>query len=381
METIYLDYAAATPMLPQVLEKMLPYYTQTFGNPSSIHAFGRAARAALQDANDSIAYHLGCASKQIVFTSGGTESDNLALFGIMQRFEPGSHLITSQIEHHAVLHSCRQLEKLGYEVTYLSVDTSGKVQIEDVERAIRPSTKLISIMLGNNEVGTIQPVEAIGLLAHERKLLFHMDAVQGLGHVDINLSKLPVDFVSFSAHKIGGPKGIGMLYCSRPALLAPMLFGGTQEKSLRAGTENVSGIVGFAEAVRIAVDELPQTRQKLNNLRESMLQQWNELLPSGSYVVNGSVQERLPHILNVSFPGIQTETLLMNLDLEGVLVSSGSACTSGSLEVSHVLKAMHLADPIIQSAIRFSFGNKTSFADMQHAAKITATIVNRLRTK
>lgn len=381
MKPIYLDHAATSPLLPEVLEIMLPYLTQHYGNPSSLHSFGRTVRGAIVSARDSIAGNLGCESKELIFTSGGTESDNLALFGTA-RIPPGkkNHIITSPIEHHAVLHTCRQLENSGYEVTYLPVDRTGLISVEDLKAAIRPETLLITLMYGNNEVGTIQPVEEIGALAKEAGVFFHVDAVQALGTIPIKLSGLPVDMMSFAAHKIGGPKGTGALYYSSKTSLSPILFGGSQERKKRAGTENVAGIVGFAEAVRLAVQSQPEKRRKLEHLRSRMIDALKEQLDD-SFTVNGHPKERLPHILNVSFPGTKTETVLMNLDLEGIAASGGSACSSGSLELSHVLKAMGLSDDIASSAIRFSFGSQTTEEDVLTAAKKVGTIVNRLRNK
>ena len=385
MTNIYLDHAASTPLHPLVLEQMLPFWSELFGNPSSVHSWGRAARSALNDARDSLAEALHCASKEIIWTSGGTESDNLAIFGTMLQFSsPGSsqnHMITTQIEHHAVLHSCEQLERLGFEVTYLPVDSQGLVCLEDLAAAIRPETALISILYGNNEVGTIQPIAELGKLAHDHGILFHVDAVQALGTEEIDLSLLPIDLMSISAHKIQGPKGIGALFCSSKIKLNPLQFGGSQERKRRAGTENVAGAVGFAAAAALIVKDRIGKRQHLELLRQTMLDSLKLLMGQDAFVVNGHSEHYLPHILNISFPGIDTETMLMNLDLAGIAAASGSACSSGSLEVSHVLKAMHLAEAITTSAIRFSFGSTNSAAEIVQSSQIIATIVNRLRNK
>jgi cysteine desulfurase len=385
MTAIYLDHAASTPLHPIVIEQMLPFWTEIYGNPSSMHAWGRASRSALNEARETLASAIHCAGKEIIWTSGGTESDNLAIFGTMLAIaSPATnknHIITTQIEHHAVLHSCEQLERLGFKVTYLPVDSQGLVCTEDLVAAIRPETALISIIYGNNEVGTIQPIAELGKIAHDHGILFHVDAVQCLGTEDIDLSSLPIDLMSFSAHKIQGPKGIGALFCSSKIKLNPLQFGGSQERKRRAGTENIAGAVGFAAAVKLVMTDPINKRQHLEFLRQTMLDSLKLHLGPEGFVVNGSTKVYLPHILNISFPGVATETMLMNLDLAGIAAASGSACTSGSLEVSHVLKAMHLSDEITASAIRFSFGSTNSEAEIVQCAQIIATIVHRIRNK
>ncbi|TDF97687.1 cysteine desulfurase family protein [Paenibacillus piri] len=382
MTMIYFDYAATTPVLPEVADAMLPYLTQMYGNASSIHSAGREARAALHHARDTIASFVGCAPSQLIFTSGGTESDNMALFGAAAaRESDGKHIITSQTEHHAVLHACEQLEKRGFEVTCLPVDPTGRVRLEDVRQAVRADTILISIMYVNNEVGAIQPIEQIGELARANGILFHVDAVQALGHLPIDLSRLPVDMMSFSAHKLNGPKGIGALYAAKHTKLEPLLYGGNQERKRRAGTENIASIAGFSKAVQIIERNMYEMQQKMEKLRLEMVTGLEQLLGQDRFVVNGpkAPAERAPHILNVSFPGVSTETMLMNLDLEGIAAASGSACTSGSLEVSHVLKAMQLPDEIMRSAVRFSFGSGTTTEEVNIAAQKIATIMGRIR--
>jgi cysteine desulfurase len=385
MKAIYLDHAASTPLHPQVLKQMLPFWSQIYGNPSSMHAWGRASRSALNDARDILAEAIHCSSKEIIWTSGGTESDNLAIFGTMLQTSSATstknHIITTQIEHHAVLHSCERLERLGFEVTYLPVDSKGLVCIEDLAAAIRPETSLISIIYGNNEVGTIQPIANLGKLAHDHGILFHVDAVQAIGTEEIDLSMLPIDLMSFSAHKIEGPKGVGALYCSSKVKLNPQQFGGSQERKRRAGTENVAGIVGFAAAAKLTMTNRVSNRRHLQKLRQTMLDSLELKLGREAYVVNGHPEHYLPHILNVSFLGIDSETMLMNLDLEGIAAASGSACTSGSLEVSHVLKAMRLPDDVTASAIRFSFGLTNSESEILRCAHIIATIVHRIRIR
>jgi cysteine desulfurase len=382
MNPIYLDHAATTPMHPEVLEAMLPFYREVYGNPSSTHSYGRAAKAAINRSRDFIADALGCLPAQLIFTSGGTESDNMALFGVVNASSNAKpHIITSQIEHHAVLHACERLEAMGYEVTYVPVGPTGLTQTADIEAAIRPNTVLISIMYGNNEIGTLQPVEEIGELARNRGILFHVDAIQALGKLPIDLSKLPIDLMSFSAHKINGPKGIGALYLSKKVHFTPSLFGGSQERKRRPGTENVAGIAGFAKAVDLTLINQNEMQLIANEFRQIMVSIWRQELGPDGFVINGHPEKRLPHIVNASFPSVSTESLLMNLDVEGVAAASGSACTSGSLEVSHVLKAMHLPESVTSSAVRFSFGMGNSKQQIETAARKTATIVQRIRTK
>jgi len=381
-EPIYLDHAATTPIRQEVLESMLPYFTHMFGNPSSVHRFGRDAKTALTAARDSLAQRLGCSPSELVFTSGGTESDNLALFGAAAAAGAGRRkIVTTAIEHHAVLHAAEELERLGFEVVYAPVDETGRVDMAALEKAIDDSTAVVSVMFGNNEVGTLQPIEAIGELARRRGAAFHVDAVQALGHVPIDLATLPVDLMSFSAHKINGPKGVGLLYASRRLKLHARAFGGPQERGRRAGTENVAGAVGFAKAAELACADVPGRAAELSALRGSMVAAFERLLPEGAFVVNGHPTERLPHILNVSFPGASTDTALMNLDLDGVAAASGSACASGSLEPSHVLRAMGVEDARLRSAIRFSFGEGNCLKSVTFAAEKTATIVKRLTYK
>lgn len=381
MNSVYLDHAATSPLRPQVLEAMMPYFGEVYGNPSSIHAFGRRARQALTEARDRIAALLGCRPAELVFTSGGTESDNLAVIGTALGFRPAgkTHIITTAVEHHAVLHACRHLEQSGFDVTRLPVDRYGTVDPEDVARALRPDTALVSVMYGNNETGSLQPVEAIGRLCRERGVLFHVDAVQALGAVPLNLSELPFDLVSFSAHKINGPMGIGLLYAARETRLQPLLFGGNQERRRRPGTENVPAAVGFAKAVELAVAEAPDKQRKMRGLRRLFLETLGSVTGERGFVLNGHPEARLEHIVNVSFPGIDKETMLMNLDLAGIAVSGGSACTSGSLEDSHVLTAMGLEPERVRSAIRFSFGYGTTAEEVVQAAQKAGTIANQLR--
>ncbi|MCM3785599.1 cysteine desulfurase [Neobacillus mesonae] len=379
---IYMDHAASTPVHPEVAEAMLKVMTGHYGNASSVHAFGRAAKRTVSSARDKIAAFLGSFPDELIFTSGGTESDNLAIFGSVSAYEnKGKHIITTSIEHHAVLHSFEQLETEGYEVTYLPVDSYGLVKMEDLKAAIRQDTVLISVMYANNEVGTIQSIEEIGNMAREHDVLFHVDAVQALGSVHIDLHTLPVDMMSFSAHKINGPQGVGALYLRRGVKLNPTAFGGLQERKRRAGTENMAGIVGFAKAVELAGANMEERRAHDLELRGAFIEELNKEVGAGQFVLNGHPEQVLPHVVNVSFPGVKTETMLMNLDVEGIAAASGSACTSGSLSRSHVLEAMHLPEEIMDSAIRFSFGLGNSKKDLVYTAQKVGTIMKRLRSR
>lgn len=382
MTTIYLDHAASTPVRPEVAEAMLRIMTESYGNASSVHAFGRAAKRIVNSARDTLAASVGCQPSEWVFTGGGTESDNLALFGAAAALaDKGRHIITTAVEHHAVLHACGQLEKEGFEVTYLPVDSTGQVNPDDVEAALREDTVLISVMYGNNEVGTLQPIERIGQIAAERGVRFHIDAVQALGAVPIQLRELPVDYMSFSAHKINGPQGIGGLYVRTGAPLASRLHGGLQERGRRAGTENLAGAAGFALAAKLAVRELDERREKALGLRRTLLDALDKSIGREAYNVNGNSEFFLPSIVNISFPGVRTDVMLMNLDMEGICAASGSACTSGSLEISHVLQAMHLPPDLLESAIRFSTGLGNTTEDMQITAQKIETVWSRLRSR
>lgn len=375
---VYLDHAATTPVHPDVREAMLPFLGSEFGNPSSIHRFGRDVRAAIDEARDAVATGLNTEAKRIVFTSGGTEADNLAVIGAaVANRDKGQHVITTAVEHHAVLEACHYLEEIGFNLTYVPVDETGLVHVQTIQEAITDETTLISVMFGNNEVGTVQPIAEIGRLAREHGIILHTDAVQAFGVVPIDVSALPVDLLSVSAHKINGPKGVGALYVRQDVPFTPRLFGGSQERKRRPGTENVPGIVGFGKAVEIVQNELGDKSKTLFKLRQAMVDVWEA---SGiEFVINGNTHACLPHILNVSFIGVDTESMLMNLDLEGVACSSGSACTAGSLEVSHVLKAMQLPEDVTASAVRFSFGLGNTVEEVQSAAETAVKIAKRLR--
>jgi len=374
MESIYLDHAATTPLHPEVLTAMLPYYQELFGNPSSLHRYGQLARIALDQARDKVSQCLGATTGEIIFTSGGTEADNLALIGVMESFGQG-HLITSEIEHHAILHTCDYLAGRGFEITYLPVGSEGKVDPDDLRRAIRPDTRLISIMYGNNETGIIQPIVQLGKIAREHGIIFHTDAIQAAGLESFQLHELPVDLMSLSSHKINGPKGVGALYIKKGIKVLPHLHGGSQEKKKRAGTENVPGIVGFARALEIATENKEMQRQKYRQFKKMMVDIWQK--GEVEFVLNSTEEDCLPHILNVSFPGVNKEKMLMNLDLQGIAASAGSACTAGSLQPSHVLLAMGLSDERIASAIRFSFGLGNTEQQIQEAAEKIIRILQR----
>jgi cysteine desulfurase len=378
MNRIYLDHAATSPVHPQVIKKLIETMEHTYGNPSSIHATGREARKQLDVARDRLAKSIGAKDQDIIMTSGGTEADNLAIFGTAYaRKKEGSHIITSQIEHHAVLTACEKLEKDGYEVTYLPVNEQGRVSVEAVKQALRDDTILVTIMLGNNEVGTIQPIQEIGELLKEHKATFHTDAVQAYGLLQISVDELKVDLLSVSSHKINGPKGIGYLYQRKGTKLSPQFWGGQQERKRRAGTENVPGILAFAEAVSIAQQTMDDKRDLYKQFKKEMVSIWEQA--EIDFKINGEIQFTLPHILNISFAGTDVESLLVNLDMAGISVSSGSACTAGSINPSHVLVAMYGENASeLRNSIRFSFGYGVTVEEVKDAATLTANVVNRL---
>ncbi|MBA4538440.1 cysteine desulfurase [Bacillus aquiflavi] len=378
MERIYVDHAATSPLHPNVIKTMLSVMENEFGNPSSIHSFGREARRLVDEAREVLANSIHASEKEIIFTSGGSEADNLALIGICEAYkEKGRHIITTSIEHHAVLHTCEQLEKRGYEVTYLPVDNTGVISVTDLKRALRNDTIVVSIMYGNNEVGTIQPIKEIGQLLEHHQAKFHTDAVQVYGIEKIDVNELKVDLLSVSAHKINGPKGIGFLYVRDGIQLVPAIFGGEQERKRRAGTENVAAIAGFKEAVLIAQRELDKRRIQYQSYKKLIRDYFQK--EEINYHINGKCEQTLPHIMNISFSGINVEAMLVNLDLAGVAASSGSACTAGSIEPSHVLVAMFGNESErIHTSIRFSFGLMNTREQIEQLAKIVAIIVKRL---
>jgi cysteine desulfurase len=379
MERIYLDHAATTPMHPKVMGKMMEVMNSTFGNPSSIHTFGREARHLLDLARETLAKSIGAKEQEIIFTSGGTEADNMAIFGIAESYQhQGKHIITTQVEHHAVLHACQKLEKMGYEVTYLPVDETGRISLVELRNALRDDTILVTIMYGNNEVGTIQPINEIGELLKDHQAIFHTDAVQAYGIERIDVQESNIDLLSVSAHKINGPKGTGFLFAREGIKLLPHSFGGDQERKRRAGTENVASIAAFREAVFISGEERTAKREKFKSFKEIFMKMLKE--QQVEFHLNGSLENSMPHVLNLSFPGTNVEAMLVNLDLAGIAVSSGSACTAGSIEPSHVLVAMFgKKSERILNSIRFSFGFTTTEEQIIKAAEETAQIVFRLK--
>ncbi len=372
---IYLDNAATTRIRGEVLEAMLPYLKGGYGNPSALYALAREARRALDAARERVRAALGAEyASEIFFTAGGTESDNWALKGtVLANRDNGKHIITSKAEHHAILNACVSLEKQGYDVTYLDVDETGMVDPGSVRQSIRQDTVLISILWANNEVGTINPVAEIGRIAKERGILFHTDAVQAAGHLPIRLDDADIDLLSISGHKFHGPKGVGALYIKKGTKIENLLDGGAQEKGRRAGTENLASIVGMGRAIELAVRELPAESKRLAALRDFMIKEICTRIPYAK--VNGSLTQRLPGNINVSFPGKRSESILFNLDTRGVACSGGAACTAGAAEKSHVLKAMGLSEAALESAVRFSFGRYTTREEVRQAVRILCGIL------
>lgn len=375
MHRVYLDNNATTPVLPEVFEAMRPFFGERFGNASSIHHHGQETRAAVEDAREAVADLLGCSASEIVFTSGGTESDNLAIAGWVAA---GDHVITSRIEHHAVLHASKHLEKIGCEVTILPVDDRGLIDPSDVRRALRANTKLISVMMANNETGVLQPVEEIGRIASEASVLFHTDAVQAAAKVPINVRQIRCDALSISGHKIHAPQGVGALYVKKGTRIQPLFHGGRHERSRRAGTENVPGIVGFGKAADIAKQALDRgDAQKMAAMRDRLEQ--GILAHVEEAGVNGEGASRVPNTTNLHFDHIEGESLVIALDLKGLAVSTGAACSSGTIEPSHVLIAMGLRPDQARASIRFSLGKQTTEADIHFALSLVPETVARLR--
>lgn len=376
---IYLDNAATTAVRPEVVDAMLPFFTETYSNPSSIYGFAAKSKAAVDAAREQIAHMLGANPRDIYFTAGGSESDNWALKATAEAYvEKGKHIITTKIEHHAILHSCQHLEKLGYEVTYLDVDADGKVSPEAVEAAIRPDTILISVMFANNEIGTIEPIREIGEIAHRHGVLFHTDAVQAFGQVPINVEEMNIDMLSSSGHKVNGPKGIGFLYIRKGIKNKAFVDGGKQERGRRAGTENVTGIVGFGKAAEIAEKTMQDRMQYETELRDYTIARIEKEIP---YVkINGHRTDRLPNNINVCFRFIEGESLLMMLDAKGICGSSGSACTSGSLDPSHVLLAIGLPHEIAHGSLRLTLSEKNTKEEMDYVVDCLKEIVAKLRS-
>lgn len=377
MRSVYLDHAATTPVHPEVIAAMLPYFHPMYGNASSVHGFGRKGRMAIDNARETIAKALGAQHNEIYFTAGGTESDNIALVGVAAALaDKGRHIITSSIEHPAVLDACAHLEKQGYELTYLPVDAEGFVNPSDVNDAIRPDTILVSIGHANNEMGVVQPIAEIGAIAKARGVYFHTDAVQSFGTLPINVDDLQVDLLSLSGHKIYGPKGIGALYVRRGTRVRPIQFGGGQERKLRPGTENVPGIVGLAKAVELAMAEREARVEHITRLRDKLIV---GLTAVPEVTLNGHPEKRLPGNVNISVKYVEGESLILSLDLRGIAVSSGSACTSGSLDPSHVLMAMGLDHLQAHGSLRLTLGRDTSEADIDYVLEVFPEVVDRLR--
>ena len=382
---IYMDHSATTPVRSEVLNAMLPYFASDFGNPSSIYTIGQEARKAVDDARERIAHILGARMGEIVFTSGGTESDNAALKGVAFALRAlGNHIITTTIEHHAVLHTCYQLEQFGFDITYLPVDKHGLVNPQDVVDAITDETIMVSVMMANNEIGAIQPIEEITRLVkaeagrRNRTVIVHTDAVQAAGFLDINVRSLGVDLLSLSAHKIYGPKGVGLLYVKRGTPFEEQNAGGGQERQRRSGTENVPGIVGFGEALRLAVSEREETSEHCLRLRERLTQGIFETIDGVR--LNGHPEHRLPNNLNISIEGVEGEPVLLGLDFAGVCASSGSACSSASLEPSHVLLAIGLTAEMAQSSLRITLGRDNTVADVDYLLSILPDMISKLRS-
>ncbi len=383
METerrVYLDYSATTPVKDEVLTEMLPYFTQNFGNASSLYTIGLESKAAIDHAREQVAALIGASPKEIYFTGGGSESDNWVLESIandMRNRGKGNHIITSRIEHHAVLYTCEFLEKNGYEVTYLDVDQEGFVSPEDLENAIREDTVLVSIMFVNNEIGTIEPIRELAEICHKHKVLFHTDAVQAIGNVPIDVKDLGIDLMSMSSHKIYGPKGEGALYCRKGVRLPSFIHGGAQENGKRAGTENLAGIVGFGKAAELAHENLDKHIAHCSELRDYLISRVTDEIDD--VVVNGSLEHRHPGNANITFKYIEGESILLLLDAFGIYVSTGSACSSKSLEPSHVLSAIGLSHEIIHGTIRFTVGDMTTKEDIDYTVEKLKTVVARLR--
>ncbi|MCK5128874.1 MAG: cysteine desulfurase NifS [Clostridiales bacterium] len=375
---IYLDHAATTPVNQEVLDTMIPYFNSEFGNASSVYSYGRTARIAIEKAKNTIADVIHSLDSEIFFTSGGTESDNWAIRGVMQANEKkGKHIITSTIEHHAVWDTCKKLKKEGYEVTFLPVDGDGLININELNEAIREDTVMVSIMFANNEIGTIQPIEEIGALCKEKNVLFHTDAIQAVGHLEIDVEKMNINLLSMSAHKFGGPKGVGALYVKKGTRIGNLMYGGGQEKSKRPGTYNHVGIIGLAKALEISYKNIKDESKRQLELREALIQGISDNIEEVR--LNGHPTKRLPNNVNMSFKYIEGESLLLSLDIMGISASSGSACTSGSLDPSHVLLAIGLDHATAHGSLRLTLGETNTRKDIEDTIDALIPIVKRLR--
>ena len=375
---VYLDNAATTALSPKVLEQMMPYLTTIYGNPSSPHSFGQEARKGVDHARDQVAKALNALPEEIIFTGCGTESDNTVLFGVAERYaKKGNHIITTNVEHHAILHTCEALEKRGVEVTYLPVDENGMVTAEQVANAITDKTILVSIMFANNEVGTIMPIAEIGKVCRERGVLFHTDAVQAVGHVPIDVKAMNIDMLSLSAHKFHGPKGVGALYMKKGIRLPSYVMGGAQERNRRAGTENVAGIVGLGAAIALATQTLEESAARMTKLRDKLIAGIAQRIPEVK--LNGHPTMRLPNNVNYSIKYIEGESILLMLDMNGIAASSGSACTSGSLDPSHVVLALGLSHEVAHGSVRLTLSDETTEEDIDYVLDVLPKVAERLR--
>ena len=378
MRKVYLDNAATTALSPKVLEKMMPYLTDIYGNASSPHSFGQTARIGVEHAREQVARAINADPSEIVFTGCGTESDNTVLFGVVERYaKKGDHIITTNVEHHAILHSCAALEKKGIKVTYLPVDKDGLVTPEQVRDAITDKTILVSVMFANNEVGTIMPIPEIAAVCHEKGVLFHTDAVQAAGHIPIDVKAMGIDMLSLSGHKFHGPKGVGVLYERKGIRLPSYIIGGEQEKGRRAGTENVAGIVGLGEALELAVTNMSETSARMTRMRDRLIDGIEATIPEVK--LNGHRTKRLPNNVNFSIKYIEGESILLMLDMAGIAASSGSACTSGSLDPSHVLLALGLTHEVAHGSVRLTLGDDTTDEDIDYVLETLPKVAHRLR--
>lgn len=378
MRKVYLDNAATTALSPKVLEKMMPYLTDIYGNASSPHSFGQTARIGVEHAREQVARAINADPSEIVFTGCGTESDNTVLFGVAERYaKKGDHIITTNVEHHAILHSCAALEKKGIKLTYLPVDKDGLVTPEQVRDAITDKTILVSVMFANNEVGTIMPIPEIAAVCHEKGVLFHTDAVQAAGHIPIDVKAMGIDMLSISGHKFHGPKGVGVLYERKGIRLPSYIIGGEQEKGRRAGTENVAGIVGLGEALELAVTNMSETSARMTRMRDRLIEGIEATIPEVK--LNGHRTKRLPNNVNFSIKYIEGESILLMLDMAGIAASSGSACTSGSLDPSHVLLALGLTHEVAHGSVRMTLGDDTTDEDIDYVLETLPKVAHRLR--
>ena len=379
MKNVYMDYAATTYVKPEVLEEMIPYFTQKFGNPSSFYGISRETKRAIDDARAKVAAALNCKPTEVYFTGGGSEADNWAIKGIASAHKnKGNHIITTKIEHHAVLHTCQYLEKHGFEVTYLDVDKEGFINLDDLRNAITDKTILVSIMFANNEIGTIQPIKEIGEICREKKVFFHTDAVQAVGNVPVDVQDMNIDMLSLAGHKIYGPKGIGVLYIKNGIKIDNLIHGGAQEKNRRAGTENIASIVGIGKAIELATSNLDEHMKKLSGLRDKLIDGILKEIPY-SYLNGPRGEKRLPGNANIRFTFIEGESILLSLDFKGVCASSGSACTSGSLDPSHVLLAIGLPHELAHGSLRLTLGEGSSEEDVDYVLEVLPPIIERLR--